>query len=193
MTKEKNENKENIDDTLDVEFVDSDEEGNPLPKKDTDKKLREKLKECQKERDEYLTGWQRAKADYINLQKELENTRLRSGILEKEKVILGILPVFDSFRMAFQNKEAWGKVDPSWRQGIEYVFQQFNSSLEELGVKKVEDVNVPFDPKVHQPINTVPTDDNNLDEKIAKVVQVGFVIGDRVVRPARVEVYKHDK
>ena len=55
----------------DFDIVESTEDGEALPVKDITKKLREDIKKLQKEKEEYLTGWQRAKADYVNLQKEL--------------------------------------------------------------------------------------------------------------------------
>lgn len=177
----------------DVEFVESDEEGNPVTKKDIEKKLRSELKDVKKERDDYLTGWQRAKADYVNLQKELNDVKINTSILSKEKVINTILPVLDSFDMAMSNTEAWNKVDQNWRQGIEYIYQQFIRSLSDLDVVKINEVNIDFNPSIHQPINTVNTEDHNLDDKVAKVIQAGYKIGERVVRPARVEVYKSEQ
>lgn len=184
----KNDNEEQNDNY--IEFIESDEDGNPATKKDIEKKLRNELKEIKKERDEYLTGWQRAKADYINLQKELNEAKINASLLSKEKVINTILPVLDSFDMAMANTEAWNNVDKNWRQGIEYIYQQLSKSLNDLDVIKINEIDVDFNPNIHQPINTVNTEDNNLDDKIAKIVQAGYKMGDRIIRPARVEVYK---
>lgn len=186
----KKENEENNDD---IEFIESDEEGNPISKKDKEKKLRAELKECKKERDEYLTGWQRAKADYVNLQKELNETRVNSASLAKEQVIENILPVLDSFDMAMGNKEAWNSIDENWRKGIEYIYQQFVKSFNEMNVVKIDQVDVNFDPNIHEPIDTVITDKNELNDKVESIIQAGFKMGEKIIRPARVKIYKLEK
>ncbi len=174
----------------DVTFVDSTEDGDALPTKDVVKKLREDLKKTRAEKDEYLIGWQRAKADYVNLQKELEQVRLSNSTLAKEKMAKNLLPVLDSFDMAFANKEAWEKVDANWRTGVEYIFAQFMTGLSDSGIEKIDTVGVPFDPNLHQSIESVPTDDQSKDHTIEKVLQAGYKIGERIIRPARVNIYE---
>ena len=188
----KNDN-HNLQEEGDLEFVESDEEGNPISKKDIEKKLRSDLKICHKEKDEYLTGWQRSKADYINLQKELNQVRSDSRYFAKEEVINSMLPALDSFDMAFGNKEAWEKVDENWRKGIEYIYQQFTKSLEDLNVSKINEVNIDFDPNIHEPMDTVETEEKDLDHKIANIIQAGYKMQDKIIRPARVTVYKFDE
>ncbi len=188
-------NENQNEDFEDVVFVESTEDGDTLPTKDIVKKLREENKKLRSEKDEYLTGWQRAKADYVNLQKELNEVRLNSLNIGKEKTINGILPVIDSFDMAFSNKEAWEKVDSNWRTGIEYIYQQFTKSLEDLNVFKINDLNIDFNPLMHEPIDTVETTDSELENKIAEVVQAGYIIKgtgmqEKIIRPAKVKVYK---
>ena len=95
--------------------------------------------------------------------------------------------------MAFSNKEAWEKVDKNWRTGVEYIHQQFMSTLSELGVEKIDDINVLFDPKIHQSIETVNTTEKNKDHTIEKVTQIGYKMGNRIIRPARVNVYKYQE
>jgi len=177
----------------DVTFINSTEDGEALPDKDVVKKLREDLKICRKDKEEYLTGWQRAKADYINLQKELDLVRVNSSILNRERMAKSLLPTLDSFDMAFANKSAWENVDKNWRMGIEYIFQQFMTGLAESGIEKIDQVGVPFDPKLHQSIESVPTEDESKDHTIEKVLQAGYKIDDRVLRPARVNIYDYKK
>ncbi|MEY2672105.1 MAG: hypothetical protein RL687_522 [Candidatus Parcubacteria bacterium] len=72
---DENEIKQNTEEEVidDVTFVDSTEDGDELPTKDIVKKLREEIKTLRKEKEEYLTGWQRSKADYANAQKDTDN------------------------------------------------------------------------------------------------------------------------
>jgi molecular chaperone GrpE len=186
---------ENNDD--DVSFVESTEDGEALPTKDVAKKQREEIKKLQKEKEEYLTGWQRAKADYINLQKELDSARVNSGIIAKEKMVEKLLPALDSFEMAFANKEHWESLDKDWRDGITSIYQQLISGLHKSGVEKIDEINVLFDPNIHQSVSSVATDDEKKDHTIEKVFHTGYKIGDlsaqagRVIRPAKVTIYEY--
>ncbi len=181
------------DDFEDLTFVDSTEDGEALPTKDITKKLREELKTCRKEKEEYLTGWQRAKADYINLQKELDSTRLNISIVAREKMARNLMPALDSFDMAFQNKESWEKVDPNWRMGVEYIYSQFMTGLADSGIEKIDQIGVKFDPNLHHSISAVETEKEEQDHTIESIIQVGYKIGERVVRPARVNIYEYKK
>jgi molecular chaperone GrpE len=173
----------------DVTFVDSDEDGTALPTKDIVKKLREDLKQARKEKEEYLTGWQRAKADYVNLQKDEEQKRKDLRAYITTGLVEDILPAFDSFDMAMANKEAWQKVDANWRSGVEYIQQQLLKALENYGVEKVGKVGEPFNPNLHEAIENIPADNTDQDHTIASVIQSGYKMGDKVIRPARVNVF----
>lgn len=177
----------------DISYVESTEDGDTLPTKDIVKKLREDLKKARSEKEEYLTGWQRAKADYVNLQKEMDMVRANTSVLTKEKMVENLLPSLDSFDMAMGNKENWEKVDPNWRTGVEYIYQQIMTGLSDSGIEKIDKVNIPFDPMLHESIESVPTDDESKDHTIAKVIQAGFKIGERVIRPARVHLFEYKK
>lgn len=180
-------------DLSDVTYVESTEDGDALPTKDVTKKLREELKTVRKEKEEYLTGWQRAKADYINLQKELDATRVNISIHAREKMARNLIPALDSFDMAFTNKEAWEKVDKNWRMGVEYIYSQFMAGLADSGVEKIDKIGVPFDPNLHHSISAIPAEKEEQDHTIESIIQVGYKIGERVIRPARVNIYEYKK
>lgn len=190
MSEENIKDEENFED---VTFVDSTEDGEALPTKDIVKKLREDLKKARTEKEEYLTGWQRAKADYVNLQKEMDQIRANTSLLTKEKIVESLLPSIDSFDMAMSNKEAWEKVDQGWRTGVEYIYQQIITGLSNVGVEIIDKVGSKFDPSLHESIESVATDDESKDHTIEKVIQAGYKIGERVIRPARVNVFEHKK
>jgi len=177
----------------DLEFVESTEDGEALPTKDVAKKLREEIKTLRREKEEYLTGWQRAKADYVNLQKELDLARINVSILTKEKMTDKLLPALDSFEMAFSNNEHFEKLDKDWQDGITSIYQQLLSGLEKSGIEKIYEIEVPFDPSIHQSISVVATDDEEKDHTVEKVLQVGYKIGNRIIRPAKVTIYEYKK
>ncbi len=179
----------------DVSFIESTEDGDVLPTKDIVKKLREENKKLRMEKDEYLTLSQRVRADYVNLQKEEEGKRkdLKSFIVAN--FIEDLLPSMDSFDMAMSNKEAWEKVDSNWRSGIEYIYSQFLKSFENNSVTPINTVGVPFDAKFHEAIENIETTNKEEDHLVSNIVQSGYKIldsnkNDRVIRPARVKVYK---
>ncbi|HPI82638.1 MAG TPA: nucleotide exchange factor GrpE [Candidatus Paceibacterota bacterium] len=191
MKKEDEEKKEEeiIDD---ISIVESTEDGLELPDKDKNKKLREEIKRLQKEKNEYLLGWQRAKADYINLQRELEAARLNSSLITKEKVVENILPALDSFEMAFSNQDFWQKVDKNWRQGIESIYDQIISGLNKSDIEKIDQVDILFDPNIHQSIEKIKTDDKGKDHFVESILQVGYKVGNRTIRPAKVRIFEFE-
>jgi len=183
---ENNENQAE-DDVVEFEFNDDGEED----LKKTLKKLRGDLKQAKAEKEEYLTGWQKERAEFANYRKQEDDRKALFSEAMRERIITRFLTLADSFSMAFANKEAWEKVDANWRKGIEYIYSQMNSIFEEYGVKPVGKEGEDFDPGMHESIELVPTDKKELNHKIATVIQQGYKLGERVIRPARVNVYEY--
>lgn len=174
---------------FDPEIEPTTEEGEVLSAGNKVKKLQEQIKELQKEKQEYLDGWQRARADYANLQKSTDEDRKRMRTLIEENFISELLPTVDSFLMAMSNKEAWDKVEPAWRTGVEYIYGQLMSTLESHDLKIFGEVSDTFDPLKHEGVSEELTDNTSKDHTLAKVQQKGFMLGESVLRPARVTVY----
>jgi molecular chaperone GrpE len=188
MSKKKDSKKiEELEDITFEEDVDLEYQDESLCK-DKMKKLREKLKICEKEKQEYLDGWQRMKADSINEKKRLIEQVDKAKTLGKVEAIETIIPVLDSFEMAFKG-DAWTKVDEIWKQGVEYIHKQFESALEALGVSSFAKEGENFDPQIHESIKEVKTNDKLKDNKIAKVLRQGYRNKDLIIRPAQVEVF----
>jgi molecular chaperone GrpE len=176
----------------DFNVVASTEEGEALPIKDVTKKLREEIKKLQKEKEEYLTGWQRAKADYVNLLKELEIVKIHTTNLTKEKVTEKLIPAIDSFELAFQDKINWEKVDEGWRAGMLSIYKQLLDGLKSFGIERIENVNVPFNPLFHESIKVTKINDEKKDHHVDEVFQVGYKIGDKAIRPAKVSIFEFE-
>jgi len=172
---------------LEFEFNDDGEED----LKKTLKKFRADLKACKAEKEEYLTGWQKERAEFANYRKQEDDRKAIYSLAMRERILTRFLSVIDSFNMAFANKEAWEKVDDNWRKGVEYIYTQMNGIFEEYGVKAVGEVGEIFDPNIHQSIDVVETDKKEMEHKIATVIQKGYKLGERVMRPARVNVYEY--
>jgi molecular chaperone GrpE (heat shock protein) len=152
------------------------------------KKLRDKLKKCVEEKQEYLDGWQRSKADFINARKKEEE--LRGGLIAfaKEGLILDLLTSIDNFDMAFANKEVWESVDKNWRVGIEHIHSQLLKTLVEHGLEQFEPLGEQFDHNRHDSIEIVVTNKKENDNKVIEVIQKGYILGGKVIRPAKVKV-----
>lgn len=187
MADEEAKKKEDELEVLEFEFNEDGEED----LKKTLKKLRADLKACQKEKEEYLTGWQKERADFANYKKEEDTRRVNFSEAVRERILTRFLTVLDSFNLAFANSEAWSKVDENWRKGMEYVYAQLKSVFEEYGVKEMGEVGENFDPNMHQSIEMMETLKKEENHKISEVIQKGYKLGDRVIRAARVKVFEY--
>ncbi len=201
MQDENNQNKQDIQgDTEpiveaeeDNEFVPEDGEGNTATTKDTVKELREKLKKAVAEKQEYLDGWQRAKAEFINARKRDEEDKKEFAKFAKAGLVEDMLPVLESFEMAKANKEAWEAVDKNWRIGVEHIYTQLLKVLEDNGVKEINPIGEKFDPMRDEAVSFEPVADKKLDQTITKVIQKGYSIAGKEVKAPRVIVGEFKK
>jgi molecular chaperone GrpE len=153
--------------------------------------VKQALKECKRERQEYLAGWQRAQADLINERKEMEQRISRIEDVVAERLLTDLLPVLDSFDMAFQNKDAWEKVDKNWRMGVEHIHSNFLSILAEHGITSFNPIGELFDPERHESLETVTVDEQKDENTVVEVLQRGYERNKNVIRAAKVKVGMH--
>lgn len=184
-----------MDDTTheeDVSFEDVNEEGE-VDARTTVKKLREKIKKLEEEKQEYLDLSQRTRADYVNFKKEVEANRISDRKFSTKRFIEELLPVLDAYDMAQGNKEAWEKVDQNWRIGIEYIFGQLRTVLANEGVNQFGKIGDQFDPNLHESMEIVKVTNKEEDGKIVSILQSGYRMHDTVLRPARVKTGHFEK
>jgi len=148
------------------------------------KKLRAELKDAQAKRDEYLAGWQREKADAVNMKRELAQDALRMGARVKEALIEDILPALDSFDMA-AGSESWAQIDDGWRNGMENVRNQLLEALRSNGIERFGKVGEMLNPHLHEAVQEV-ADAPGKSGEIVRVLRYGYKSADRVIRPAQV-------
>ncbi|MDO8663941.1 MAG: nucleotide exchange factor GrpE [Candidatus Liptonbacteria bacterium] len=173
--------KEKTDD--DISFS-PDEEGANIVISEKTKKLREDLKQCEAEKKEYLDGWQRAKADFINYKKE-EGARMEDmARFITTGLIQDILPVLDSFALALSHG-----LPKDVEKGVLLIRSQFMDVMHKRGLEEIMvsagDV---FNPEIHESIGEVESD--VLQGAIAEEVQGGYRLRGKVIRPARVRLSK---
>lgn len=173
----------NTSEDISFENVDDNGEENAIA---TIKKLREKLKKVEGEKQEYLDLSQRTRADYANFKKEVESSRASDRKFATKRFIEELLPVLDSYDMAQGNKEAWEAVDKNWRMGIEYIFAQLRTVLEGEGVTQFGKIGDTFNPMLHESMEQISVENESDNDKIIKILQNGYKMNDTVLRPARV-------
>ncbi len=193
-------NKDNKEEHIDAEVTDNEEitfeetnEEGEIDAKTTIKKLREKVRELEIEKQEYLDLSQRTRADYANFKKEIEASRISDRKFASKRLIEELLPTLDSYDMAKGNKETWEKIDQNWRVGIEYIFGQLYTVLENQGVVQFGKVGDIFDPNLHESMEMISVTDESENDKIVSVLQSGYRMHETVLRPARVKVGHFEK
>ncbi len=193
LNNNKTDQEENVDDiTLEVDDVAKENLGEKVSGFGTadTKKLREKLKKCTEEKQEYLDGWQRAKADLVNAKKNFEEEKKDFAKFAKGDLISQIIPVLDSFDMAFKNTNG---VPEQWLKGVEYIYNQMMSVLQENGVQQINPLGEKFDLNKHTALEMVKVDDENQAGIILEVVQKGYELNGKILREAKVKVGEIEK
>lgn len=155
---------------------------------ETIKKLREKLKKCEADKQEFLTGWQRAKADLINARKRDDEDRREFMKFANERLVESLVPVMESFDLAMANKETWEKVDKNWRIGVEYIYSQLKKVLSEAGLEEVNPLGSAFDHNRDEAAEYVPVTTEADHHKVVAVVQKGYTLNGKAMRPPKVKV-----
>jgi molecular chaperone GrpE len=142
------------------------------------KKLKEKLKFAEEKAKEYLDGWQRAQADFANLRRRDEDAKIEFLKFANQGLLEELIPVLDSFNIALSKGH----------KEIEPVFKQLLSVLKSKGIEELEPLGQLFDPRFHEAIAVTETEDKNEDHKVTEVLQKGYKLGDKVIRPAKVKI-----
>ena len=148
--------------------------------------LKKKLEETEKLKNEYLAGWQRARADLINYKKE-EMERVGSFIkIAQEGLIFEFLAILDNFDIA-EKKIPNDLKENENVKGLLQIKQQILDFLKKKGVEEIKSVGEKFNPAYHEVVGEVDTDEFETGT-IVEEVQKGYKINGRVLRPAKVKV-----
>ncbi len=178
--------------TSDEDLIMSEPELEDLEVKATDKikQMREKISRLEDEKRQIQDDAQRARADFLNARKRLEDDRARDRLRYQKQHVEELLPLCDSFEMAMSNKEVWEKADENWRIGVNGIFNQLTRIIDSYGVTTINPQGKPFDPYRDEAIGTEEVGDEKLVDTVVSVVQLGYEMktGDttEVIRHARV-------
>ncbi len=170
--------------------VNSDDATDSFGKNPTDKieKLKKDLAEALAQKQEYLDGWQRSKADYINLKKRSEEERAGIRDYATEDFALAVIPVIDSFEMAFKNEKALEAVPKVWTEGVKFIYNQLVTTLSDYGVKAINPLGEMFDVNKHTAQEMVKVEAEADNGKIVEVIQKGYEFKTKIIRHAVVKV-----
>jgi molecular chaperone GrpE len=150
--------------------------------------LQKEVEELRDKSAEYLDGWQRALAEFANYKKRIEREREQMHQNAAGNIIRRYLDIVDDLDRALKKRPTEGE-GAAWAAGIELIYRKLISILEAEGVKLMQVSGQPFDPSQHEAITQEESPDHASGE-IIEVVQNGYLLGERVLRPARVRVAK---
>jgi len=148
--------------------------------------LKKRLEEYQAQSENYLDQWRRTAAEFANYKRRSEREQAEATKHSNALLITRLLPVLDDINRAFENLPHNLKDQP-WVEGMALVQRKLHTLFEQEGVREIEAEGRPFDPALHEAIThepsaTVP------EGKVIGVVQKGYLLNDRVLRPAKVRV-----
>ena len=145
--------------------------------------LKAQLEEEKKKAEGYLANWQRAAADFQNYKRRTEQERQEVALLANAALIINILPILDDLERALRNVDAH-LAGLTWVDGIRLIHRKLQAILEASGVKEITTEGQDFDPRYHEATMYGEGEEG----KVVAEVQRGYMLGDRVLRPAMVIV-----
>jgi molecular chaperone GrpE len=168
-----------------------DRRASTLPETDTEaaplagspEALARQLAEEQEKAQAYLANWQRAAADFQNYKRRVEQEREDFARLASAALIINVLPILDDLERALQGVDSH-LAGLTWVDGIRLIHRKFHAVLEMAGVKEIEAGGADFDPNVHEAVAFGDGEDG----KVISVVQKGYMLNNRVLRPSMVVV-----
>ena len=135
---------------------------------------------------EYFDGWQRERADFNNYKRRIERDAEQHALDMKGNIIRKVLPVLDDLERALKNRPTEGD-GAAWSDGVELITRKLQTTLLAEGITTTAVAGEPFDPNVHEAL-THEDHPESESGAIIEVIEQGYKIGDRVLRPARVRV-----
>lgn len=151
--------------------------------------LKKELEGCTKQKEEYLDGWKRAKADYINFKNEQEKRSKEFAQFASMATLMQCLPIAENFRKAFGHLPDSLK-ESEWVRGIEQIYRQLKEMLRVMGVEEYTNlVGISFDPERHQAVGQEQRDDFG-DDIVSQEVEAGYTLHGKVLQAAKVIVNK---
>jgi molecular chaperone GrpE len=131
----------------------------------------------------YMANWQRSAADFANYKRRVEQEREEWARLSNASLVMNVLPLFDDLERALDNADA-SIAGLTWFEGIRLIQRKFKQFLEGNGVEEIKADGEDFDPNVHEAVMF----GEGPEGKVIGVIQKGYKLGNRVLRPTMVVV-----
>ena len=151
--------------------------------------LQKALEEARQQAADHWDALLRVKADMENLRRRTRIDVENAHKFALEKFVNELLPVLDSMEMGIQAAEKEGATVETLKEGMEMTFKMMLDVLSRFGVERIDPVGESFDPQKHEAMTMVPSAEHE-PETVMDVIQKGYSLNDRLVRPARVVVSK---
>jgi molecular chaperone GrpE len=135
---------------------------------------------------ENFEGWQRERADFNNFKRRIEREAQQQSFDYKGNIIKKVLPVLDDLERAMKSCPREGE-NAAWTQGLELITRKLQTILQSEGIESIASAGDVFDPNLHEALTHEDSPDCQ-SGTIIEVIEQGYKIGDRVLRPARVRV-----
>ena len=148
--------------------------------------LKQALEESQAKAREYSEGWQRERADFSNYKRRIERDQQTLSQAITGEILKKYLSVLDDMDRAVKMRPAEGDLS-AWSAGIELIYRKLQNILDLEGIKRIPAEAEEFDPTRHEAI-TYEESPDHASGAVIGVVQEGYTLGDRVLRPALVRV-----
>jgi molecular chaperone GrpE len=158
-------------------------EAAPPPADESAEALRAQLEEERTNAESYKDKYLRAVAEFQNYKRRMEEQRAEYRRDAAAALVINILPAIDDLDRALASVDA-KLAGLQWIEGIRQIQRKFQGALNALGVREIEADGADFDPRLHEAVGYAPGEEG----KVVQVLQKGYMIGDRVVRPAMVMV-----
>lgn len=169
-----------------AEVVDQESEPVVEEERSKEEELEDKLEQAEAQAAEYLDGWQRTQAEFSNYKKRQEADRAQTVMLANMNVLRKLLPVVDDFERALATLPA-DLSQLTWCEGVLLIKAKLNAVLESESVEPIETEGQMFDPRYHEAVTYEQVSDYEEGQIIGEV-QRGYMLGERVLRPALVRV-----
>ncbi len=148
--------------------------------------MREKIKALEEKNEEYLNGWKRAKADYLNFKKDSEKEKKNIIQFANAGLILELLPILNNFKTAFAHLPEDRKED-EWAAGIGHIKKQMVDFLGGMGVEEIKTVGEKFDPEFHEAVEK-RKEEGKEEDIILEEKMPGYTLYGKTIMPAKVVV-----
>lgn len=150
--------------------------------------IHSELESLKAQADEYLDGWQRARAEFANYKKRIEREQAEARERIAGDTLMRFLGVLDDLERALKDRPSDGDA-ASWAEGIELIYRKLSALVIAEGVEEILAEGTSFDPVLHEALSHEESDGHG-EGQVIEVVRRGYRMGDRVLRPALVRVAK---